>query len=307
MSQSTVSLRHLRVFLAVVSCGSLATASKLLHITLSAVSKSLKELEQDLGVQLLIRGRKGVQLTSAGETFQKHATQTLVSFNQAMERTQTTSLPPESLRIGALPTAAGYMLPPVIEQMRTNYPHVRVQVLSGVYDYLVGKLRTHDIDLIVGRLIGRDMLGVVFEALYEEDLQMVVRKGHPLADREHLSLEDLRPYVLLASPHGTLVRTSVDNFLLSKNVSEHFQILEAVSETFSRVYVQDYDAIWFVQRGVIDLDLRLGIVSALPFASPLLRAPVGLTTPTDRSLSSTAQNFANLLRVWCSKVGADKS
>lgn len=303
MSQSTISLRHMRVFLAVVSSGSLATAAKLLHITLSAVSKSLKELEQELGVQLVIRGRKSMQLTKAGENFHRHAAQTLASFNQAMDQAQVADQAPVLLRIGALPTAAGYMLAPVIAEMRKRYPQVRVQVLSGVYDYLVGKLRTHDIDLIVGRLIGRDMLGVVFEALYEDDLLMVVRKGHPLADREPLRLEDLRPYVLLASPQGTLVRTSVDNFLLSENASEGFQIFESLSETFSRVYVQDYDAVWFVQRGVIDLDLRLGIISALPFASPLLRAPVGLTTPTDRPLSDVAQYFTHLLRSWSRPAG----
>ena len=71
-----------------------------------------------------------------------------------------------------------------------------------------------------------------------------------------------------------------------------------MSETFSRVYVHDYDGVWFVQRGLVDLDLRLGIVRALPFASPLLRAPIGLTTPTDRPLSDAAQQFLKLLRTW---------
>lgn len=298
MSQSPINLRHLRVFLAVLSAGSLASAAQLLHITLSAVSKSLKELEQELGAQLLVRGRKGVRLSAAGETFHKHAAQTLASFGQAMDPTQMAAETPQLLRIGALPTAAGYMLAPVVAQMRELYPHVRVQVLSGVYDYLVGKLRTDEIDLIVGRLIGRDMLGVAFEALYEEDLLMVVRKDHPLAAREHLRLDDLRPYVLIASPQGTLVRISVDNFLLSQNAGGGFQVLESVSETFSRVYVQDHDAVWFVQRGVVDLDMRLGIVKALPFASPLLRAPVGLTTPTDRPLSEAAGHFTRLLRAW---------
>ncbi|MGN2436545.1 LysR substrate-binding domain-containing protein [Pseudomonas syringae] len=298
MSQSPINLRHMRVFLAVVSSGSLATAAKLLHITLSAISKSLKELEQELGGPLLIRGRKGVQLTPAGEVFHKHAAHTMASFNHAMDQSQVGHEVPQLLRVGALPTAAGFMLAPVVGLMRERYPEVQIQVLSGVYDYLVGKLRTHDLDLIVGRLIGRDMLGVVFEALYEEDLLMVVRSGHPLADREHLLLEDLRSYVLLASPQGTLVRISVDNFLLSQHAGEGFQILESLSETFSRVYVQDFDAVWFVQRGLVDLDLRLGIVSALPFASPLLRAPVGLTTPTDREPSEAVQHFTRLLRTW---------
>jgi len=295
---SLINLRHLRVFAAVVSSGSLATAARLMHITLSAVSKSLKELEQDVGAQLLIRGRKGVQLTQAGETFHQHAAQALSSFNQALALPQTAPLMPQVLRVGALPTAAGYMLAPVVAHMREQAPHVQVQVVSGVYEFLVGKLRTGAIDLIVGRLIGRDMLGVAFEALYEEDLLMVVRSGHPLADREHLRLEDLRPHVLITSPKGSLVRISVENFLLSENASERFDILESLSETFSRVYVQDYDAVWCVQRGVVDLDLRLGIVRALPFTSPLLRAPVGLTTPTDRPLSEAAAQFAALLRAW---------
>lgn len=191
------------------------------------------------------------------------------------------------------------MLAPVVAQMRERYPHVQVQVASGMYDYLVGKLRTRELDLIVGRLIGRDMLAVMFEALYEEDLLLVVRRGHPLAQREHLVLDDLRPYVLLVSPQGTLVRISVDNFVLSNGGGDHLQIQESVSETFSRVYVQDYDAVWFVQRGVLDLDLRLGLVQTLPFSSALLRASIGLTLPTDRPLSEVVSQFAGLLREWC--------
>lgn len=300
MNLTTINLRHFRVFVAVVGSGSLVTASKLLHITLSAVSKSLKELEQELGVQLLVRGRKGVQLTQAGEAFNQHAAQTLASFRLAMDEGQAAPRTPQVLKVGALPTAAGYMLAPVVAQMRERYPHVQVQVASGMYDYLVGKLRTCELDLIVGRLIGRDMLGVAFEALYEEDLLLVVRRGHPLAQREQLQLDDLRPYVLLVSPQGTLVRISVDNFLLSnQGGAAGFQIQESLSETFSRVYVQDYDAVWFVQRGVVDLDLRLGLVQQLPFRSALLRAPIGLTTPTDRPLSEVAQQFAGLLRQWC--------
>lgn len=306
MHLNAINLRHFRVFLAVVSAGSLVTAAKLLHITVSAVSKSLKELEQELDVQLLLRGRKGVQLTQAGEAFNKHAAQTMASFRLAMDEGQTAAPAPQILKVGALPTAAGYMLAPVVAQMRERYPHVHVRVESGMYDYLVGKLRTRELDLIVGRLIGRDMLGVMFEALYEEDLLLVVRTGHPLAQREQLQLDDLRAHVLLASPQGTLVRTSIDNFLLSSGGVQRFQIQESLSETFSRVYVHDYDAVWFVQRGVIDLDLRLGLVQQLPFSSSLLRAPIGLTSATDRPLSDVAQMFAGMLRQWCTARSAQR-
>lgn len=306
MTSANISLRHFRVFLAVVDAGSLATASKLLHITLSAVSKSLKELEQALGSPLLVRGRKGIQLTRAGEAFNKHAQQTLTSFRFALEEVQTAPQAPELLKVGALPTAAGFMLAPVVAQMRERFPHVQIQVASGVYDYLVGKLRTRELDLIVGRLIGRDMLGVQFEALYEEDLLLVVRSGHPLTRLKRIQLSDLAPYTLLVSPQGTLVRISVDNFLMTHGYSGDFTVQESLSETFSRVYVHDYDGVWFVQRGVVDLDLRLGGVEQLPFTSALLRAPIGLTSPTDRPLSEAAQAFKGLLRQWCERLGTDK-
>jgi LysR family pca operon transcriptional activator len=66
--------------------------------------------------------------------------------------------------------------------------------------------------------------------------------------------------------------------------------------------VQDYDGVWFVQRGVVDLDMRMGLVKQLPFSSTLLRAPIGLTFPTDRALSEAATVFAELLRQWCAQT-----
>ncbi|WP_249673861.1 LysR substrate-binding domain-containing protein [Pseudomonas abieticivorans] len=298
MSLSTINLRHLRVFLAVVQHGSLQKAAQMLHITLSAVSKSLKELEDELGQRLVERGRRGMRLTQAGEAFQTHAAQAMSSFNQALTLAHSAPGQPEVLRIGALPTAAGYMLAPAVALMQARHPEVQIQVLSGVYEYLVAKLRTHDLDLIVGRLIGRDMLGVSFEALYEEDLVLVVHRDHPLAGREQLELDDLRPYTLLASPPGTLVRITVDNFLLASGAGAGFRIVESLSETFSRVFTHDHQAVWFVQRGLVNLDLRLGLLVPLPFASPLLKAPVGLTTPTDHPQSNATRAFAEILRRW---------
>ena len=147
----------------------------MLHITLSAVSKSVKELEQELGAQLLVRGRKGVQLTQAGEAFHKHAAQAMASFRMAMDEGQVTPQAPQLLRVGALPTAAGYMLAPVIAQMRQRFPQIQVQVLSGVYDFLVGKLRTHELDLIVGRLAAGDLVAYVPIISWVESDSMLLR------------------------------------------------------------------------------------------------------------------------------------
>ena len=72
------------------------------------------------------------------------------------------------------------ILPLAIHTLREKFPTIRIKILSGVYEYLVEKLNTQEIDLIIGRLIGKDMTGVIFETLYEENLLLVVRANHPL-------------------------------------------------------------------------------------------------------------------------------
>ncbi|WP_111895606.1 LysR substrate-binding domain-containing protein [Acinetobacter sp. MB5] len=297
MVQSLIKLRHLRFFITVVDMESFSKAADKLHVTLSAVSKCMKELEDELNVQLLKRNRKSIQMTRAGEEFYKHASQTLSSYNMALSLDLDNKTEEYSITIGALPTAAGMILPLAIHALREKFPTIRVKILSGVYEYLVEKLHTQEIDLILGRLIGKDMTGVIFETLYEEDLFLVVKNGHPLLSKKKISLEDIIPYDILVSPKNTLVRITTDNFLISENsFNQEYKLIECTSETFSRVYVTEYDAVWFVQKGIVNLDLNNGLLSKLDFQNNLLRGPVGITTLADKNRSLEVKSFIDILK-----------
>lgn len=303
MVQSLIKLRHLRFFITVVDMESFSKAADKLHVTLSAVSKCIKELEDELDVQLLKRNRKSLQMTSAGEAFYKHASQTLTSYNMALSLDLDKKNEEYSITIGALPTAAGMILPLAIHALREKFPSIRVKIISGVYEYLVEKLHTQEIDLILGRLIGKDMTGVVFETLYEEDLYLVVRNNHPLLSKKKISLEDIVPYDILVSPKNTLVRIAIDNFLISENsFNQEYKLIESTSETFSRVYVTKYDAVWFVQRGIVNLDLTNGLLSRLDFKNNLLRGPVGITTLADKKRSLEVKSFIDILKCECNEL-----
>lgn len=296
MRQPNVTLRHMRVFLEIVGQRSLRRAAVSLHITESAVSKSLKELEDELNATLLLRDRRGIALTSAGEDFHTHAAQCMADFARAVGVAQGRSPRQACLRIGALPTAAASVVPQAVHHMLQRHPEVTIDVTSGSFDYLVGKLRLGELDLIVGRMISRDTVGLVFERLYEEDVLAVVHAAHPLARAEVVNVASLAGSPVIAPPAGTQVRSMVDDFLFASQQRPELTFIESQSETFSRAFACSHDAAWFVPAGIVAVDLRLGTLCALPLRSPLLRAPIGVTTLLHTPLPQAGEAFLQLLR-----------
>ena len=295
-TRTSVSLRHFRVFLEIVRHGSLLRASQAMNITQSAVSKALRELESGLDTTLLERGRKGVHLTRLGEAFHTSATQCLASFSKAIHAVESGVQKRETLRIGALPTAAGSLLPRAVHRLCTELSEVSVQVYSGSYEYMIGKMRTGALDMVVGRLISRDMVGLSFEKVYDEEISVVCRTGHPLTTATVLTFERLEEFPIIVPPTENSVRSAVEDFFLAGGEKLRPQGIESHSDTFSRVYTLEHDAVWFVPRGTVELDLKIGLLTTLPLHSTLLTAPIGFTTQIKNPLSDIGLAFAQILR-----------
>ncbi|MGQ7248713.1 LysR substrate-binding domain-containing protein [Halomonas sp. V046] len=295
-SGRNVTLRHMRVFMEIVRQGNLQRASQALNITQSAVSKSLRELEQELGVVLLKRGRKGTTLTPAGEAFHEHAAQSLVTFSRAITAARDPGQEREVLRIGALPTVAGSVVPRAVAALKARRRDVGVQIMTGPYEFLAGLLRGGEQDFIVGGMIKRDNVGLSFEPLYEEEIVAVVHAAHPLCAEPAVTALGLSRYPIVVPPEGTTVRGLVDDYFLASGVGIGSDWTEALSDLFSRVYTRDQDAVWLAPRGTVEFDLDQGTLVRLPLHSRLLRVPVGVTFRTDTAFSPLGLAFLELLR-----------
>ena len=305
-SGRNVTLRHLRVLMEIVRQGSLLRAAEALHITQSAVSKSLREMEEELGVSLLERGRKGVRLTPAGEAFHQHAGDSLASFSRAIRAAREPGEERQALRIGALPTVAGSIVPAAVVALKARRRDAAVSVMTGPYEFLAERLRGGEQDFIVGGMIKRDNVGLSFEPLYEEEIVAVVHASHPLVQDSVVTALALSRYSILAPPQGTTVRGLVDDFFLASGVGGGLDLTEALSDLFGRVYTRDADAVWLVPRGTVAYDLAQGTLVRLPLYSRLLRVPVGITSRTDLAFSSLGLTFLELLRAEVSRrKGAD--
>lgn len=296
MHPYSITLRHIRVFLEVVHQHSLRRAAQKLYVSESAVSKSLRELEEALGIRLLQRDRRGATLTKAGEAFHVHALQSATSLAHAIETVQRDTEQRQLLRVGALPTAAAHLVRMAVQQMLERHAGFSVFVESGHYETLVGRLRASELDLIVGRMVSRDTIGLSFELLFEEDIVAVVRPEHPLAYKMSVSMSELSQHLIIAPSPGTQVRAVVDSYLFASAARPLLRHLDTQSETFSRAYTLESDAVWFAPRGLVTPELNRGWLMELPVKSPLLRAPFGLTSVANRPHSTATATFYDIMR-----------
>ena len=114
-------LRHLRYFAAVAAHGSFNRAAKNLHLTQPALSRQVKDLEDELGVPLFVRGKNAVTLTAAGELFYEEARDLLARADQAIQRVRGEARS-EMLRVGYAPSLTTGVMPRAIEKVQATAP-----------------------------------------------------------------------------------------------------------------------------------------------------------------------------------------
>ena len=291
-----IRLRHMRVFAEILRVGSLAKAAQVLYVTPAAISKSLRELEAQVGVKLLERSRSGVRPTLAGERFHEHITDSLLSYNRAVAAVTETGVEAERLSIGALPTAAGSIVPEALARMYSESSRANINVETGNYEDLAAKLRAREVDLIVGRITTRDTAGLSFEQLYEESVIAVVSASHPLIDRGLSSLNEISVYPTIVTPSGSTVRQSIDDFFFAAGIRSQSLLIETLGDGFARRHTMLTNAVWFTPAGLAEHDIESGTLTRLPLDHATLRTVIGLTTRTNEALTGAARQFADIVR-----------
>ncbi|NUB46224.1 LysR family transcriptional regulator [Fertoebacter nigrum] len=269
-----IKLRHIRAFLDIAAEGSLTAVARAQGITQPALSRSLAELEALLGQPLFHRQGRRLVLTEAGALFRRHAGQGVQAFEAAWG-----ALRPGTggtLRLGVLPTAATRLVPLVALRFRTLNPDTVLSVISGPHAYLMRNLREGGIDLMVGRMPqAADMPDLSFDHLYEEQVVLCARAGHPLARMP--VAEVLRRVPLVLPPEGAVIRPAVEDYMASLGLAGVGAAFETVSFAIGRGLVLGSDAVWFISKGVIGDDLARGDLMLIPTGDRFLSGSVGLT------------------------------
>ncbi|MCQ1838897.1 pca operon transcription factor PcaQ [Neorhizobium galegae] len=298
MINSRVKFRHLHTFVEVARQKSVVKAAEILHVSQPAVTKTIRELEEALGVAMFERDGRGIRITRYGEVFLRHAGAALTALRHGVDSVSQElydSAPP--VRIGALPTVSTRVMPRAMTLFLAEKTGSRVKIVTGDNAVLMEQLRVGELDLVVGRLaLPEKMTGLSFEHLYSEQVVFAVRAGHPLLDGKRSIFEGLADYPVLMPTRGSIIRPSVEQFLIANGVASLPTQVETVSDAFGRAFVRSSDAIWIISAGVVAADIEDGVLATLPIDTSETRGPVGLTIRADANPSTPLSILMQTIR-----------
>lgn len=283
MIDSRIKFRHLQTFVEVARQKSVIKAAGLLHVSQPAVTKTIRELEDILGVALFERDGRGIRITRYGEVFQRHAGGVLTALRNGIDSvSQERVRGGPTIRVGALPTGSTRIMPQAMRLFLGEDTGSRVKIVTGENAVLFEQLRGGELDLVVGRLAPPEtMTGLSFEHLYSEQVVFVVRPGHPLLDTGRFDFDRIGDFPVLMPPQGSVIRPFVDRLLIANGAPELPVQIETVSDSFGRAFLRDSDAIWIISMGAIANDLEEGALAILPLDTSETRGSVGLTMRAD--------------------------
>ena len=206
-------LRQLRYFVKTAETLNFSEAAKACCITQSTLSQQIKQLEQDLDSQLLIRTSHSVTLTEAGEELLPYARRTLQEADSCAIRLNDL----KACLAGTLNIGVTYSFSPVLTETLVEfmslYPKVKLNIFYRPMDELMDMLRTRQVDFALAFKPSHPMPDVVSHTLFQNRLAVIVGDGHSLATRETVTLQELSRYELALPVKGLQARNALDQLL----------------------------------------------------------------------------------------------
>jgi LysR family transcriptional regulator, low CO2-responsive transcriptional regulator len=204
-------LKQIRAFVATVKLGTLSRAAESLYLSQPSISLQLQALERELGVELLQRSRRRINLTDAGEALYAVA-RPLIEGWENLDRDFQTKI--KGLQAGKLTIAAGsstiqYLLPELVRRYRERFPAVQLQLANVTGKDGMALLRADSADFAVGSMLDVPN-DIAWAPVYHYDPMLITPPDHPLARKENLTLQDLSPYGLILPPQRLSTYRLVD-------------------------------------------------------------------------------------------------
>ncbi|WNC94500.1 LysR family transcriptional regulator [Paraburkholderia sp. FT54] len=242
-------LRHLRYFIAVAETGSLTVAAeRRLHTSQPSLSRQIRDLETQVGVELLSRSARGVELTAAGKAFIDHVRLALNQVDAAIEAAKQAAQPSKQrFALGFLTGQEMTWLPRAMHILRDELPNVDVTVSSGYSPDLAEGVARGKLDLAFMR--AEPDFDLAYQVVSQEPLVVLMPSDHMLASRDVVSPRDLADYPFIAmASKAKVVRAVIDGYLKrsgieivpTQNVDNPAMVMSLVASTRSLTLIPSY-------------------------------------------------------------------
>ena len=286
--------KQLRAFLAVAHTLSFAQACERLHLSQSALSLTIKALEEGLGGRLFSRTTRAVSLTPEGEALLPLARRLLADWDNAEdELRQRFTLQQGRVALASMPSFAGNLLPSVLRAFRDRYPSISVTVHDVINEQVMEMVRDRHVELGIA-FEPEPSTPLSFTPLYMDRFVAVVPADSPLAAKTEVIWDEL-----LQQPFITLQRPSTVRFMLEDHLRSRGRNLPVQFESHQLATVGRMVACGLGVSAVPALCrmqmLEVG-AQCVALSDPVIERPVGILTKPGHELSVAAQAIADALR-----------
>jgi DNA-binding transcriptional LysR family regulator len=288
-------LKPLRAFCQVARLGSVSRAAEALYLSQPAVTLQLQALERELGVRLLERSGRRQVPTREGEALYALA-RPLVEGIDGLDvafHEQVRGLDAGDLDIAAGSSTILYLLPGIVEAFRERDPDVRLRLHNVTGASGLDLLRSDAVDFAVGSML-EVPADLDYAPVYSFEPMLIMPRGHPLADKPELKLQDLSPYGLILPPRRLTTYRLVD-LVFQRNRVPYTVALEVGG--------------WEVIKQYVAMDLGISIVTAVcltdadrarlavrSLSAYFPSRSYGVVVRKGKYLSAQARTFVELIR-----------
>ncbi len=287
-------LHHLRDFVAIAENRSIRGASRSLGLTQPALTRSLRELEAELGTPLLERHARGVVVTTIGEAFLRRAHAALEEIRRAQEEVeQMQGRQTGSVAVGLSGATWLALVPEVFPSFRKSHPDVRLRMVEGFFPALEARLADGSLDFYIGASPERiDADRYKVDLLFENIRLVAGRKGHP---RRHARrLADLIDAEWILTGVREPLETEFAEVFARHGLPPPVAMVQAESMIGVAALLSMTDALTLLPRQWVDSPLLSGMVEVIPIEERIKSADIVRIARAGLPLTPAAAHLAAL-------------
>jgi len=282
-------LKQLRVFLEVANSEGFTRAAQKLHIAQSAISTSIRKLEEDLGVVLFNRGERKISLTAEGKVLAAHARELIQGVVKARQEIEDLrGLLKGEVKVGLTSMLSSFFFPKIISEFKRLHSGLQISILGDSAWNIQRMVESGDIDL--GIIAGTIPEELDYHLLVREEVIACVHRNHFYAGAKKLPMRTLLSQPLVHFKEGYYLREIIDGLASKEGIS---QVIMAETNLFSLVkgLVKEELSLAFLLKRAMARDSEIAIISC----DPQLYVDLSIAWKKNARLSPANRAFLNFL------------